>query len=86
MNQSHVVGIGNIYANEILFDVGIRPTKRSKLITKKQSLGIAASAKKFFEELLKLEGQRWKISINQMAIKVTLKLNWLLMIVKVKNA
>ena len=31
MNQKHVVGIGNIYASEILFDAKIRPTRKSRL-------------------------------------------------------
>ena len=60
MNQSHVVGIGNIYANEILFDVGIRPTKRSKLITKKQSLDIAVSAKKILRRAIEVGGTTLK--------------------------
>ena len=60
MNQSHVVGIGNIYANEILFDVGIRPTKRSKLITKKQSLDIAVSAKKILQRAIEVGGTTLK--------------------------
>ena len=60
MNQSNVVGIGNIYANEILFDVGIRPTKRSKLITKKQSLDIAVSAKKILRRAIEVGGTTLK--------------------------
>ncbi len=46
MNQKHVVGIGNIYANEILFDAKIRPTRKSKTLTKKENREIVASNKK----------------------------------------
>ncbi|MDA9371067.1 bifunctional DNA-formamidopyrimidine glycosylase/DNA-(apurinic or apyrimidinic site) lyase [Gammaproteobacteria bacterium] len=60
MNQSHVAGIGNIYANEILFDVGVRPTKRSRLITKKQSVAIAESAKKILQRAIEVGGTTLK--------------------------
>ena len=60
MNQSHVVGIGNIYANEILFDVGIRPTKRSRLITKKKSVAIVESAKKILQRAIEVGGTTLK--------------------------
>ena len=60
MNQAHVVGIGNIYANEILFDVGIRPTKRSRLITKTQASAIAESAKKILQRAIEDGGTTLK--------------------------
>jgi formamidopyrimidine-DNA glycosylase len=33
MNQKHIAGIGNIYANEILFRAGIHPLRRSNSLT-----------------------------------------------------
>jgi formamidopyrimidine-DNA glycosylase len=69
MNQHNVVGIGNIYANEILFDAKIRPTRKSKTITKKEHNKIAASTKKILRLLLRLEGPHLKTSINLTEIK-----------------
>ena len=46
MNQQNVVGIGNIYANEILFDAKIRPTRKSKTLKKKKILELLHQQKK----------------------------------------
>ena len=56
MNQKHVVGIGNIYANEILFDAKIRPTRKSKTLTKKENREIVASTKKILKRAIKAGG------------------------------
>lgn len=45
MNSKHVVGIGNIYANEALFKSGIRPTKKARTITKPACANICARVK-----------------------------------------
>lgn len=60
MNQHNVVGIGNIYANEILFDAKIRPTRKSKTITKKEHYKIAASTKKILKTAIKAGGTTLK--------------------------
>ena len=60
MNQQNVVGIGNIYANEILFDARIRPTRKSKTITKKEHGKIAESAKKILKIAIKAGGTTLK--------------------------
>ena len=60
MNQHNVVGIGNIYANEILFDAKIRPTRKSKTITKKEHHKIAASAKKILKIAINAGGTTLK--------------------------
>lgn len=36
LDQSHIAGLGNIYADEALFAAGIRPTRRVNRITKKE--------------------------------------------------
>ncbi len=36
MNQSFVAGIGNIYGDEILFQSGIRPTRKTNGLTDKE--------------------------------------------------
>jgi formamidopyrimidine-DNA glycosylase len=56
MNQQNVVGIGNIYASEILFDASIRPTRKSKSLKKKECDEIAASAKKILKHAIKAGG------------------------------
>jgi formamidopyrimidine-DNA glycosylase len=60
MNQHNVVGIGNIYANEILFDAKIRPTRKSKTITKKEHHRITASTKKILKIAIKAGGTTLK--------------------------
>ena len=60
MNQHNVVGIGNIYANEILFDARIRPTRKSKTITKKEHRKITASTKKILKVAIKAGGTTLK--------------------------
>jgi formamidopyrimidine-DNA glycosylase len=56
MNQQNVVGIGNIYASEILFDASIRPTRKSKTLKKKECDEIAVSAKKILKHAIKAGG------------------------------
>ena len=56
MNQKHVVGIGNIYASEILFDAKIRPTRKSKTLTKKEMGRITASSKKILNKAIEAGG------------------------------
>ena len=56
MNQQNVVGIGNIYSNEILFDAKIRPTRKSKTLTKKECEEIAASSKKILKHAINAGG------------------------------
>tara|TARA_B100000686_G_C16623261_1_gene880404 strand:+ start:280 stop:1092 length:813 start_codon:yes stop_codon:yes gene_type:complete len=56
MNQKHVVGIGNIYANEILFDARIRPTRKSKALTKKETKEVVTSTKKILKRAIKVGG------------------------------
>ena len=60
MNQKNVVGIGNIYANEILFDASIRPTRKSKSLKKKECNEIVVSAKKILKHAIKAGGTTLK--------------------------
>ncbi|WP_026244392.1 bifunctional DNA-formamidopyrimidine glycosylase/DNA-(apurinic or apyrimidinic site) lyase [Dasania marina] len=45
MDNTHVVGVGNIYANEALFNAGIRPTAEAGKISKPRYLRLAAEIK-----------------------------------------
>jgi formamidopyrimidine-DNA glycosylase len=56
MNQKYVVGVGNIYANEILFDAGIRPTKKCHSLTKKETSKIEVSTKKILKRAIEVGG------------------------------
>jgi formamidopyrimidine-DNA glycosylase len=41
LDQQIIAGLGNIYANEILFRAGIKPTTRSRRLTRRQVASIA---------------------------------------------
>jgi len=56
MNQKNVVGIGNIYANEILFNAKIRPTRKCKTLTKKDNIRIVESTKIILKQAIKAGG------------------------------
>ena len=49
MDSKVVVGVGNIYANEALFDAGIRPTKAAGKVSKKQYEKLIAAIKQVLE-------------------------------------
>lgn len=46
MNQSIVVGVGNIYAAEALFAAGIRPTRAAGLVSRPRYVQLAAEVKR----------------------------------------
>ena len=56
MNQHNVVGIGNIYANEVLFDARIRPTRKCRTLTRKETISIDFSIKKILNRAIELGG------------------------------
>tara|TARA_Y100000590_G_C15585056_1_gene963839 strand:- start:450 stop:1259 length:810 start_codon:yes stop_codon:yes gene_type:complete len=60
MNQRWVVGIGNIYVNEILFASKINPRRRGKYITKKMCKEIVIHTKKILNRAIKKGGTTLK--------------------------
>ena len=56
LDQSIISGIGNIYADEILFDSKISPFKKGKEITKEELENILKSSKKILNEAIKYNG------------------------------
>ncbi len=56
LDQSIIVGIGNIYADEILFLCKINPLKKCNEITKKESFNIIKYTKEVLEEAIKKGG------------------------------
>ena len=64
MNSRIVVGIGNIYACEALFDSNIRPTKKASRITKKEAKALVASVKKVLKKAIKAGGTTLRDYLN----------------------
>src|SRR6185369_11418071 len=56
MDQRLVVGIGNIYANEILFAAGIRPTRRTSRVTRAEAERIVAATAEVLGAALSARG------------------------------
>ncbi len=56
MNQSIVVGVGNIYASESLFLSGINPVKRGSIITFDQCIELVRNIKFILNRAIKLGG------------------------------
>jgi len=52
MNQKFVGGIGNIYANEILYYCKLRPTKTVNQLSKKNILNIILQARKVLNKAI----------------------------------
>ena len=56
LDQSIITGIGNIYADEILFLSGINPYAKASLLSKNKLQKIIRNTKIVFEEALKHKG------------------------------
>jgi len=56
LDQRAVAGIGNIYASEILFRVGIDPRRRCRTLSRGSWDRIAAAARRVLGEAIRLEG------------------------------
>ena len=56
LDQSYITGIGNIYADEILFESKINPRSYADKITKSDLQRIIDNTKKVFEKSLKYKG------------------------------
>jgi len=46
LSQAVVAGVGNIYADEALFDAGVRPTRRAGRVTRAECARIAAAVRR----------------------------------------
>lgn len=56
LDQSYITGIGNIYADEVLFLSGINPYAKASLLSKNKLQKIIDNTKVVFEEALKHKG------------------------------
>ncbi|RLC37629.1 bifunctional DNA-formamidopyrimidine glycosylase/DNA-(apurinic or apyrimidinic site) lyase [candidate division Kazan bacterium] len=56
LDQSVITGLGNIYTDEVLFEAGIRPTRKGKTITKKDVEKLIKAIKKILTKGIKYSG------------------------------
>ncbi len=56
MDQSCVAGIGNIYASEILFGAGLRPTRAAHRLTRSETARLHAAMRQVLDEAVALGG------------------------------
>jgi formamidopyrimidine-DNA glycosylase len=56
MDQKNIAGIGNLYADEILFFAGVMPTRKISTLTGKEIEKILAGIKKILKEAIKYRG------------------------------
>ena len=56
LNQKTIVGLGNIYVDEVLFRMGIHPERIAQTLTKKQASDIIVAAKEVMEFAIALGG------------------------------
>jgi len=56
MDQACVVGVGNIYASEVLFGVGIRPTRPTRLLTRGQCENLVDCIRKVLKRAIRAGG------------------------------
>ncbi len=64
MNSQIVVGVGNIYASESLFDAGIRPGVASQRITKLQAQALVEAIKKILQRSIEQGGTTLRDFVN----------------------
>lgn len=56
LDQSFVSGLGNIYVDEALWRVGVRPMRRANRLTKKEALALRAAARDVMLESIAVGG------------------------------
>ena len=56
LNQKNIAGIGNIYADEILFEAGILPGRKMDSLTKEEIKKLHQAIKKILKKAVKYRG------------------------------
>ncbi|MDR2822004.1 MAG: bifunctional DNA-formamidopyrimidine glycosylase/DNA-(apurinic or apyrimidinic site) lyase [Acholeplasmatales bacterium] len=69
LDQSIISGIGNIYADEILFASLINPTKKSGLISKKEGISLIENAKIILKNSIDNGGTTFKSFESSLGVK-----------------
>jgi formamidopyrimidine-DNA glycosylase len=60
MDQRIVAGVGNIYASEILFRAGVRPTRRAGKVTRDEAARIVSATKEVLREAIGSRGTTFR--------------------------
>lgn len=56
LDQEKVAGLGNIYANEVLFRAGIRPQRRADLLSQEEARRLFSEIPRLLEEAIAAQG------------------------------
>ncbi|MFA6446812.1 MAG: bifunctional DNA-formamidopyrimidine glycosylase/DNA-(apurinic or apyrimidinic site) lyase [Patescibacteria group bacterium] len=64
MDQKIIAGIGNIYADEALFDANINPSRPTWTLTKPELLRLARSIQKILRQSIKVQGTSFRDYVN----------------------
>ncbi len=56
LDQTLIAGLGNIYVDEVLFRVGVRPTRRADRVLKREALAIAQAASEILTAAIAVGG------------------------------
>ena len=68
LDQTIISGLGNIYADEVLFDAKINPLKQGSEIAKEECEKIIASSKTIIEEAIKMGGTTIKSYTSSLGV------------------
>ena len=68
LDQTIISGLGNIYADEVLYDSKINPLKKGEDVTKEECERIIASSKKIIKEAIKLGGTTIKSYTSSLGV------------------
>jgi len=68
LDQTIISGLGNIYADEVLYASKINPLKKGEAITKKECEKIISSSKKIIEEAISLGGTTIKSYTSSLGV------------------
>jgi formamidopyrimidine-DNA glycosylase len=56
LDQRFVAGVGNIYANEALFHAGVRPTRRARTLTRKETARLRDALRDVLAHAIRVRG------------------------------
>lgn len=68
LDQTIISGLGNIYANEVLFYARIYPLKEACLVSKRECDGICEGAKEIIEEAIRMGGTTIKSYTSSLGV------------------
>ncbi len=60
MDAHHIVGVGNIYANEALFRAGVRPDRKARLVKRESWDALATAIQEVLQEAIEAGGTSFR--------------------------